>query len=201
MTLTKNQIEKITNYRKVPYRGISIDLVPLGLHNLDAVTKLRNQEHSKYYLNQQFDLTLDDQKKWFDKYQKRLEDIYWCIANKENQIVGTVRLYDITQMSCEHGSFIVDQQYTMGTPYALEAMILSLDFAFEVLELKNVECNDRHDNTNMNSITRRFGFKYDKINVINGVEYNHYNLMKDDYDSTKYKNLLKKFMSKRCHDE
>ena len=89
------------------------NLIPLNEKFLPDIVRLRNQDRSKYYLNQNLVLTLDMQKKWYNDYLKRLNDIYWCIQNKEGIIIGTIRLYDITKSDCNQGSFILDENYSM----------------------------------------------------------------------------------------
>ena len=193
--MNTEQKDTISRYRNEPYRGLSIDLVPIDESMLADIVRLRNQENSKYYLNQRGDLCIEQQAEWYDRYVGRDNDIYWCIRNKSGEIVGTVRLYDITDDRCEHGSFIVDEKYAMGAPYALEAMILSLDFAFKELKLRLVDCNDRQDNANMNSISRRLGFVFQEKHEINGVLYNHYILSEEGCKTDKYRPLLEKYVS------
>ena len=192
--MNEKQTKLIQKYRNEVFPGLSTNLVPISSEYLKNIVYLRNQDHSKYYLNQPQNITLESQNKWYEQYLKRDNDIYWCIEDKENNIVGTVRLYDITENNCEHGSFIIGKEYTMGSPFALEAMILSLDFAFKTLNLDTVECNDRADNSNMNSITKRFGFLFDEKRIINGVEYNHYVLKKENCKTAKYLPLLQKYI-------
>ena len=194
MSITAPQSEQIKKYREEVFPGTTIDLVPLSPEYLGDVVRLRNQDNSRYNLNQSYAITLESQSEWYQRYLDRDNDIYWCIADKGGRIVGTVRLYDIDGTNCEHGSFIIGEEDSMGSPYALEAMILSIDFGFNVLGLETIECNDRCDNKNMNSITKRFGFVQVGNRDINGVQYNHYILKRAESRTSKYSPLLQKYV-------
>ena len=195
MCLTATQSGLLKRFRSETIPGMSIDLIPLTSEHLGDVVRLRNQDSSRYNLNQSYSITMESQREWFSRYEQRDNDIYWCIGDKAGRIVGTVRLYDIDETNCEHGSFIIGEEDSMGSPFALEAMIMSLDFGFKTLGLETIECNDRCDNRNMNSITKRFGFKLKGQKEINGVPYNHYVLTKDDSKTSKYVPLLQRYMS------
>lgn len=194
--ISPQQIETVARFRSEPISGLTIDFEPLSEDNLSDVVFLRNQDHARYYLNQQSLITCEDQRRWYESYVNRNNDLYWCIVNKNHEVVGTVRLYDITEKSCEHGSFIIGEQYTMGTPYALEAMIMSLQFGFESLRLEYIECNDKADNANMNSISKRFGFKFINQHNIGGLAYNHYILYRDECKTDKYIPVLHHYVER-----
>ncbi|GFI32659.1 hypothetical protein IMSAGC013_04063 [Lachnospiraceae bacterium] len=186
----------VKQYREKIIEGKCIDLIPVKEELLPTIVELRNQERSRYYFNQSVLLTLEMQKKWYEEYIKRYNDIYWCIRNKEHVIVGTVRLYNITENSCDHGSVMIDEKYSMGMPYALEAEILSLEFAFDVLKVRQVYNDDRHDNKMMNSISKKMGFVYQNVIDVGGIPYNHYILEKENLKTEKYKAALDKFMDR-----
>lgn len=187
--------QKVLNLRNNPIIGQCIDLVPINEDFLPEIVRLRNQEKSKYYLNQQMDLSLEMQRLWYENYLKRDNDIYWCAVTKDCRVVGTYRLYDITEDMCEGGSFIIDESCTMGMPFALETYILSLETAFEVLDLVTVINTDRKDNKNMNSMSKKLGFVFEKEVEINGVVFNRYILKRKNSKIEKYKNLLNTFMN------
>lgn len=186
----------IMKYREKIIEGKCIDLVPVKKELLPKIIELRNQERSRYFFNQSEILTLEIQKKWYEEYLKRDNDVYWCIRNRENIIVGTVRLYNITENSCDHGSVMIDETYSMGMPYALEAEILSLEFAFYTLKVKQIFNDDRHDNKMMNSISKKMGFVFQNVIDIGGVPYNHYILEEKNLKTEKYKAALETFMDR-----
>jgi len=186
----------VQEYREKTIQGKCLNFIPLKKDMLDKVVALRNQERSLYFFNQSYKLTLQDQEKWFEAYLERDDDIYWGIVDKNGDMVGTVRLYDITTYSCDHGSFVIDENKSTGAPYALEAMLLSLRFAFDNLKVSKVICDDRVDNKMMNSITKKVGFKYVKDIDIRGVNYHHYELIEQDFKQEMLETLLERWVSR-----
>ena len=121
--------EIITRYRKQSL---------INKDCLAEIVRLRNQERSVYYLNLGHKLTLQAQQEWFAGYLTRNNDLYWCIYDKNGTAIGTNRLYDVSEVCCTQGSFIIDENYSMGMPYALESMLVSLEFAFDCLGVKKI---------------------------------------------------------------
>lgn len=171
-------------------KGDFIDLVPLRERYFSDVVRIRNQEKSKYYLNQRFDLTIQMQTEWYNEYLKRENDIYWVVLDKKGNVIGTERIYDITGVSCEEGSTIIDENYSMKGPYSVEVILLAMDFCFNNLRVKTVINTDRIDNKNMNSISQKIGFKLLRKIEIRGVPYNYYELTEDNYQRDKILKII-----------
>ena len=173
--------EIVAEYRQKDLTGKIVDMSPVTEKDLVDIIRMRNDPKMMYYLNQPMEITLDSQKAWFEKYRERMDDLYWTIKDKDGLVVGTNRLYDITADKCVQGSLMVDTRYSRTAPYAAEAIMLSLDFAFDVLGVQTIVNEDRHDNKNMNSLSRRFGFQFLLETDIRGVAYNYYELQKETY--------------------
>lgn len=186
----------IYNYRDIVLEGKCINLVPIKEIHFSDIVRIRNQEKNRYYLNQEKVLKVESQKKWYSEYLERDNDLYWCIENKEGIVIGTVRIYNIDDEACHYGSFIIDENYTMGLPYALETEILVLDFVFQILKLSRVINEDRVDNIKMNAISKKMGFEFEKEIIIRDVAYNRYVLKKENSQLSKYTMLLDKFMNR-----
>ena len=176
-------------------RGKYIDLFPCTLEHSEEIVKLRNQEKSLYYLNQKQLSTLEGQNKWCDSYAQRDDDIYWCIYNKNGDMVGTVRLYNIEAdgSQCEEGSFIIDEAYAMSGPYALEAKLLVFNFAFDVLQARKIINDNLAVNKNMNSISRRMGFILIKEYERDRIHFYLYELIKENYKRADLEKILDKW--------
>jgi RimJ/RimL family protein N-acetyltransferase len=116
--------------------------------------------------------------------------------DKEGKVVGTIRLYNIDENECEHGSCIVDENCA-GMPYALEIMIFSVEFAFKKLGVNVINGNVRKNNDSMNSIIARAGFKAISPMDIRDIEYIHNELKPEDSKIDRFKLLLSKYMAKR----
>lgn len=97
-------------------------------------------------------------------FRNRENDIYWCLYSKKNEFIGTVRIYDIDEEKsfCTQGSFMIGEEYSESVHFALEAEILSLDFVFNILKIKNAVNEDCCDNKVMNNLSKKLGFKLKK---------------------------------------
>lgn len=180
-TLFKNKEDVI--------EGVAIDFVPVTVEDAEDIFKMRNAYRNMYFFNQQRELNINDQREWLESYEKRNNDIYWAIYDKNKVFIGTIRLYNINfeDGTCEQGSFMIDEAHAKEGPYAIEAELLSLDFAFETLKLRKIINCDRHDNKKMNSLTKKIGFEFIDIVSINGVDFNRYYLSHDNYINKRYK--------------
>lgn len=178
-----------------PDKGIRLDgvfcsLIPITEKELPLVVELRNREKNKYFMNQAYDITLESQKKWYQDYQKRDDDVYWGIWNRENIFVGTIRLYHVKGEVCEEGSCIVDERYAGEAPYAVEAKYLLVCYAFQTLELRRMVNEIRTDNKVMNSLAKQQGFRLEKLVDIGGVQYNYMVLDSDRFAGDRIRRLL-----------
>lgn len=190
--MTQNEV--VARYRQQSLIGKCIDLVPLQAAYLPQIVELRNQKSSRYYLHQEHEITLEMQQAWYARYLQTSDDLYWCIVDKNTgDVVGTIRLYEIKPESCRQGSFIISES-CVGMPYALEAEILSLEFAFDWLGVQQIINDDRHDNRKMNSMSRKLGFRLVKTVDLEGVLYNYYVLQKEDLRLDSYKKTLEAFL-------
>ena len=91
---------------------------------------------------------------------------------------------------------MIDTQYSMTAPFAIEGILLSLDFAFDVLGVKTIVNEDRTDNKNMNSLSRRFGFQFLRKSEIRGVIYNYYELHRENYKNNEIVEVLDLWLSR-----
>lgn len=171
--------------------GYFVELIPYGIDFVEDVLRLRNTESAKYFLNQTEDLTVEKQLLWTKKYLEKNDDLYWMIrTKKEKTIIGTTALYDINAESCEKGRLIVDKEYRNTKPYVLDAELLILNLAFDVLKVKTVKTCTKVDNSNMQSINSKFGFTFEKNILIRNEAYNYYRLEESDFLDTKLKKTL-----------
>ena len=186
----------ISEYRNKNVAGKIVDLSPVTEKDLPEIVRLRNTPKMMYYFNQSYELTVESQLEWYKKYLQRDDDLYWTIKDKSGKIIGTNRLYDVTPDKCEQGSLMVDENYSMTAPYAAEAIMLSLDFAFDVLGVNAIINDNRHDNKNMNSITKKFGFTFLREIDIRGVTYYYYELYRENYKKTAVEEIIKLWLDR-----
>ena len=188
--------ELVAEYRKKNLSGKIVDLSPVTENDLIDIVRMRNDPKMMYYLNQPAKITLESQKAWYEKYKERTDDLYWTIKNKDGLVIGTNRLYDITTEKCEQGSLMIDTHYSRTAPFVPEAIMLSLDLAFDVFGVHTIVNEDRHDNKNMNSLTKRFGFQFLRKTDIRGIAFNYYELSKETYRRTEVEEVLKLWLER-----
>lgn len=169
--LTKTNLA--TQYKKQTICGIFVDLVPVSKKYVKDIVALRNTNRARYFLNQQYLLTEEMQLKWMEEYEKRDNDLYWCILDKKGEFLGTYRLYDIIfeTRTAESGSSNLREDRALEAPYLLEAMVTVYKLAFNELKLEKILTSVRHDNAKVLSSDKRMGFSEIGLTKNNGVEY------------------------------
>lgn len=97
---------------------------------------------------------LKQQEAWLEKYGNDNEQVYFIIFNKQDERVGTVRLYDIKNDSFCWGSWILKN----GTPssYAIESALLVYHFALS-LGFEKAHFDVRKGNQSVWKFHERFG--------------------------------------------
>lgn len=183
--------EAVQRLRKEKRKGVFLTLIPYDHVHAPIVVNLRNSMRVKYFLNQQFDLSLDMQMCWGEKYFQRENDMYWVVqCNETKQVIGTTSLYDITNEQCEKGRLIMDETFTSRKPYVLEAELMIVEIAFSELGVERVITCTRYDNEKMESINKRLGFiKYGEHEV-RGVMYNDFVLYKSSFKKQQLEKTL-----------
>lgn len=179
----------VKEYKEKVLLGQCLDLVPLSTEDSDKIVALRNKDKNRYNLNQDYVLTKENQDAWYQQYKDRTDDLYWCIFEKDGRFLGTIRLYEIDEnnKTCRQGSFIIDDEYSKEGPYALEAIIRTLDLAFGTLALEKVYNDDRADNKVMNNLSKKFGFVFEKEILVKEVPYNLYSVTEEQYQKKREK--------------
>ncbi len=187
MITASSRLGLVQEYRHRNIQGACVDLVPFSMKYAADFVRIRNSERSRYFFNQQYKLTVESQQVWYEKYLHRPDDIFWAVLNKQQRFIGTIRLYDIDPEGqiLEQGSFMIDEEVAGTAPYAAEANMLSMDFAFDVLEIGEIINRNRHDNKVMNNLSRKFGFRFVRDTEINGIPYKYYLCNREGYMSVR----------------
>lgn len=70
---------------------------------------------------------------------ERREHVFGIILNEGDKLIGNTGLHKVNHIDkiCETGIFIGDREY-LSKGYGTEAMMLTLDFAFSILNMRNV---------------------------------------------------------------
>lgn len=199
--------EKIADYSRRPSKvicmnfktfhrslaGRIVDLVPLDRTHTPDVVQLRNSPHVRQFFDEKDLTTVESQNAFFEKYSGWPDDLYWAVVSKSGKVIGTNRINAIDGESGCKGSLIIDQNEARLGPYALEAELLLLNFAFNVLGVKRIKTIVRPDNIKMIGLNTKLGFRlvgpYDQRGVMN----NEYMLERQDYRSEEFDLLINHF--------
>lgn len=164
--------------------GRLIDLVPYAATDHEALMAVRNQPEAIYGLAQGGPLSLDSQRRWYEGYLSRDNDFQWLMhSRRDKRVVGGIALYDIDLEAgtAECGRLVVDGSTAPAGPTALEASLLSLSFAFDVLKLSSIVATVREDRPKVLSYNERIGFKHPQPMLLRGVAYLKLTLARDDF--------------------
>ena len=189
----------IARYRQEPLRGRIVDLVPYIADHHARVVELRNSPKACYFLHKETALTLAMQRQWYADYLRRSDDLYWVVAAKSGQIIGTNRIYDISADQLEKGSLVIDEEFARGAPYALESDLLAMRFAFDVLRVQRIITAVRADNAKMQSMNARFGFRQTGERLVRGVSYPVYELEHGDFEPRPFASIIDYWSTRREH--
>ena len=125
------------------------------------------------------DSDLDKQIQWIRDYQKRPQEYYFIIENKDKQDCGTIRIYDIQEDSFCWGSWIIKP----GSPssVAIESVLLVYDFGYFKLGFKKCHFDVVKKNLRVIDFHKRFGAKI----VSEDDTKFYFNLTVEDYQLAK----------------
>lgn len=142
------------------YEFKRIILKPLEKEDIEALRILRNQER-KYFTTQQ-EIAIETQKKWFQSYLKKADDIMFKIAKKESptEFIGAIALYNIDMKNkiSEFGRVMVDKQKAPEKGIGTEATQAVCLFGFKILKLKKIIGEILKSNERIIKIDKRVGF-------------------------------------------
>lgn len=173
--------------------GQLLDLVPVMPIHAPEIVRIRNQEHVRQFFDDKNQATLESQRAFYAAYAARLDDLYWVVTLKNGTVIGTNRLNEINGNTATKGSQAIDAAYINRGPYALEAEILLLRFAFNILGLHRVHAVIRPDNTKVISFNQKLGFTRSGACVLRGLEYEIYAATSADFQPEKFTDLIAYF--------
>ncbi len=125
--------------------------------DLEKIMHWRMTPEVTKYMYTDCQLTLDGQRKWFNKIMRSKEDIYWIIQ-MDGVDIGLINMTDIDYQNkrCAWAYYIADTSFRgRGIATRLECNIY--DFAFGTLKLNKVCCEVFCFNEKVISIHQKFG--------------------------------------------
>ena len=110
------------------------------------------------------EITIDNELEWIRKVTANPTD-YRCAILVDEVYVGNIYLTDIKEGTAHVHIFIGDKSY-WGKGVAKRASLLILEYAFNVLNIKEVLLRVRNVNTSAYNLYLRLGFKDVKVDGI-----------------------------------
>ena len=110
------------------------------------------------------EITIDNELEWIRKVIANPTD-YRCAILVDEVYVGNIYLTDIKEGTAHFHIFIGDKSY-WGKGVAKRASLLILEYAFNVLNIKEVLLRVRNVNTNAYNLYLHLGFKDVKVDGI-----------------------------------
>lgn len=190
--LPGERLSRITEYRQRKMTGLLVELNPMRPEHTDAVLALRNSERALFNLAQYEPLKPEQHNAWYRGYLARNDDVAWMITTLDGRIIGTIALYaiDPAGRTAEKGRQVVDEQVALRAPYALESELMTLKFAFDILEIERVFVTIRPENVKVISMHLRQGFVPSGQRELRSTLYNEYALHRDDFKPQKLESIL-----------
>lgn len=117
---------------------MKIELRRVTENDLEVLMNWRNSEEISQTLFTNVKLTMEDQRRWFEKLQKDDTQIRWIVF-ADDKPIGSMYLVDIDYVNkrCEHGWFIAEKEYR-SFPFALSLRWNMYDYVFDRLNLNRL---------------------------------------------------------------
>ena len=133
-------------------------LTSLTSFDIELVRAWRNSEHVRPYMQYQKMIHSNEQLRWFEGLNEH-NNLYFIISKTETKF-GLIHLKEInrTEGIAEAGIFIGETQY-LNTMYPLLATICLMEFAFDVLKLKQLKAKIGINNQRVIKFNESLGYK------------------------------------------
>ena len=137
------------------------------LDELDSMEIVR-WRNTKYVLDNVFSdqgPTVEEHRKWFEKYSSSVDRVEFVIIVKEiNRKIGTIGLSSIDpkDQNAEYG-ILIGEVDMIGKGYAKEASELLIEYGFNQLNLQRIYLNVFEDNANAINLYNKLHFTVEGI--------------------------------------
>ena len=135
-------------------------LSPLEIADAEKVAKWLNDLKVQMNLDFVFSLTADEERFYIPEL-KKVSRVFGIIDNESNHIIGVTGLHEIDHISRRAmlGIYIGEEEFR-NNGYGTEAVKLTLDFGFYMLNLNNIGLYVIEFNKGAIKVYEKCGFKY-----------------------------------------
>ena len=139
---------------KIIIDGIHTILQTMNCEDSQSIIDLRNQPVINQYLSSSVIKSLDEQNEWMTANLPKRDGLYLKILDKKDStFCGTISLYNIENSQGELGRYICTK-----TLQAIEAELLIVRFAFDIMKLQSIYCRTAELNSKVWHQHYGFGF-------------------------------------------
>lgn len=177
--------------RNVVIEGKYVILEEVAPKHFEYIIKWRNNPENNRYLNQPYELTMELQQQWYEKYlNDYTQGLLIVIDRKNNTPFGTLGWtdYDCKEKVCVSGRSLVGISKYRGSREFLEARLLQSDYLYYKLGIEVMYAHIVDSNFRSIAWDKKWGFKknmgvikYPKELVINGMVQSEYVRTREDY--------------------
>ena len=148
-------------------QGKNIQLRLAEVSDAAFILELRLLEHKNRFLSK-VENNVDKQQVWLKDYKKRekkAQEYYFIIEDKQQEPLGLVRVYDLRENSFCWGSWLIKDNAPKAT--AIESALQVYEFGLTVLGFKQAHFDVRKDNKRVIAFHKRFGAECVRENELN----------------------------------
>ena len=155
--------------------GQRIDLLNVGPSFFEKIVEWRNDPDTRRQFFSKTMLTLADQERWHEAYQRDESDMTFVLQLKSGIPIGMIGLYRIDRRAktAEFGRLLIGEKSYRGKGFAEEACRLLLDYGFDQLKLETIDLEVYDSNLPAIALYDRLGFEtvaIDACRDANGIE-------------------------------
>ena len=164
--------------------GLTVNLRAVQIDDAEITFSMRSDGEKTKYMHPTYG-TVEDQRKYIKRQREKDGDYLFVVTDKAGKIIGMRGIYNVSNDHAESGRTI-----GYGDAFQnMEALILGLDFAFNILGVNKVFMDAAADNQSVRGIQIQLGAKEYKRDRLPGLEYEYVFsvLDKADYINTKEK--------------
>lgn len=146
--------------------GLTVNLRSVDISDAEITYNMRkNSEKTKFM--HPVTGTVTDQKDYIEKQRKKPNDYLFLVSDKLGNAIGMRGIYDVTETTAESGRTIGYGDVFQN----MEALLLGLDFAFDILGVNRILMDAAAENQSIRGIQIQLGAKEYKRDYIPGLRY------------------------------
>lgn len=164
--------------------GLTVNLRSIIPDDAQATFEMRSDASKTKYMHA-VSGTVEDQRNYIIDQQSKPGDYLFVVLDHSDRIIGMRGIYNVTDDCCDSGRTI-----GYGDAFQnMEAIILGLDFAFNILGVKKIYMDAAADNQSVRGIQIQLGAKEYKRGYIEGFAYENVSsvLEKEDFIKSRKK--------------